>query len=313
MAVVIKKPGLTLLSLAERLFSMNTGVVAQAAFLHHEGCMLELTPTRIQIVADTGKDMAVIASVSLKMAALNLALANKVGSSVSAVIRAKVRNLIEQAHTKYIPTFEVKIPEPKSNEAELKAQILDIVFQGDGTPHKVAAIKQYREVVNCSLKEAKDQVEAWMQEHEISKKADDLTISADTGTVTVTSMQIKANLDAAPCQLEDATMLHQPVYGTGVNSRYHVVAISPDCVVAARIKKTNYKTGIRVLPKNNVMPKSKLLAAGLKETDGPHFSVHLDAGTIDMAQRSIGSTLFSLGHDFKHVSSDLALLVGAGK
>lgn len=340
MAVTIVKKDLTILSLAERLFApegaITPEVLYQAEFLHHHECKLVLTPTRIEIQADAGKDMATIAVVPLKVATLTLALQNKVGTSVLDAIRKKVRGLINIAHEKYLsvngPHFTgIDLSKTESataifnidetvyvgDGAEFQAEIMDIAFKNGEVHNKVAAIKKYRELTNCSLKDAKDKVEGWIQEYYDSVDAGPeltITVPSDSkGNVTVTSMYVKANLDAAPCQLEDATVLHQPVYGTGPNSRYHVVAISDDCVVAARIKKTNYKTGIRVLPKNNVMPKSKLLAAGLKETDGPHFSVHLDAGTIDMAQRSIGSTLFSLGHDFKHVSSDLALLVGAGK
>jgi len=116
--------------------------------------------------------------------------------------------------------------------------------------------------------------------------------------------------------LKDATQLHQSVRGTSSTSRYHVIALSSDIKVAVRIK-DDFEISIRAIcmhaPQSKKGQKAKLalLGAGLDKKKGGHYSLHLEPDSLDMAVRSIGSTLFSID-SFPQMSGNLKILVGLG-
>lgn len=120
-----------------------------------------------------------------------------------------------------------------------------------------------------------------------------------------------------PVLLKKATELHQPVKGTSSGSIYHVIALSDDMVVAVRIKK-DFTVAIRVEchkandSKSGQKARASLKIAGLTKAKKGHYSLHLEPETLDMAVRSIGSTLFSI-NSFSQMSGDLKSLVGVGK
>jgi len=142
--------------------------------------------------------------------------------------------------------------------------------------------------------------------------ADPVFVGVDLGKIE-SSVAAQVSLVVA---LKNATQLHQPIKGTSPNSLYHVIALSSDIKVAVRIKDT-FEIAIRAIcmhaPQSKKGQKAKLalIGAGLDKKKSGHYSLHLEPDSLDMAVRSIGSTLFSID-SFPQMSGNLKILVGVG-
>lgn len=188
----------------------------------------------------------------------------------------------------------------------------------------VQCIKNIRLATGCSLYDAKHLVDTWKAEyHSVeAQKTDSIKTTPGGG-----SLKYDANTEALvgtkpvpnytsllseTVQLGKAQQLHQPVFGSDPGSIYHVVAISADVIVAARIR-SNYHLAIRVLPRTIKAKTGGWEAAGLSKKDKGHWSIHLEAGTLPFAQKCLGAVLFSLDASFHSISDAVQVLVGVGK
>lgn len=92
------------------------------------------------------------------------------------------------------------------------------------------------------------------------------------------AVQVCSDLNKQPVKLTEASMIYQPVKGTGAGSTYFAVMIGSAANIAARWK-SNGVLSVRVeghLPKAAV---EALVEAGLDVAGGAHHSVHTSPGT----------------------------------
>jgi len=333
MAVTIKKKALTITSLVTRLFEAEAAAGAdflkKAQELEATGHLLEVTPTKFGI---TTPEANLLFQVPLKSETVTLCIKGKLGLTVKTTIRAKVKDLINASYQKYLDmglVASVTKPVPKKPTALECYDEVMMKYHANGGGNKVAAIKKFRALMGNSLKEAKDQVEAWITVEELA--AGELPIVGEEHTEThdftnvmedmkmtqQTVYRVELDLKAAPVPLKDAQKLNQPVTGTSGGSIYHVIAIGQDCIVAARIKSNN-EIAIRAevigTGEGAQKARSGLEFAGLDhKPNGGHFSLHLEPEDFAMVKRSIGSTLMAMSIPFWGVNTDLHTLQGAGK
>jgi hypothetical protein len=94
-------------------------------------------------------------------------------------------------------------------------------------------------------------------------------------------------------KLRDATMLYQPVNGSGATSRYFAVAISEGLKIAARYTTPN-SLSMRVEGDNLHTHKDALLMAGFDAKGNDYMSIHLTGVDKFTAQKAIGAILLAL-------------------
>ena len=326
MAVTIKKKALTITSLLTRLFGEDEAVVElqKAQELEHTGHTLLISPTTFSIAAAGNAN--VLSVVPMKLGAVQLAMKKKLGHPVKTILKGKVIDLINVAYKKHSVAYK------KSPITSATLECYDAVMQkyhANGGSNKVAAIKEFRNLMGNSMKEAKDQVEAWIDAEELA--AGEMPIANEpkivgkgvpvedidffqAQTVYGTELDLKAN----PVPLKEAQKLNQPVCGTSGGSIYHVIAIGDSCVVAARIRANNEiairaEITVDLKSERGQKAKSGLQFAGLKKKNGGHFSLHLEPEDFAMVKRSIGSTIMAMSIPFWGVSTDLHVLHGVGK
>lgn len=332
MAVTIKKKALTITSLLTRLFDAEdlagTHYMHMATELEGTGHALVISPTTFSITSNG--NAKILSKVPLKSETVTLAMKKKVGHTVKQVIKEKVVDLISKAYQKYSGDLMVKAatvePQVKPVALECYKEVMQ-AYHANGSGNKVAAIKLFRSLMGNSLKEAKDQVDAWIEAEEAA--AGELPIT-DEHTETVdfsniaeemkltqkTVYNVELDLKRAPVVLREAQKLNQPVCGTSGGSIYHVIAIGQDCVVAARIKGNNeiaIRAEVTGLGEGAQKAISGLKFAGLDLKPGGHWSLHLDPEDFAMAKRSIGSTIMAMSIPFWGVTTDLHKLHGVGK
>lgn len=109
-------------------------------------------------------------------------------------------------------------------------------------------------------------------------------------------------LHSAPLiKLRDATMMYQPVQGTGDSSRYWVIALSDAFKVAARWQ--NQTMSVRIEGKQVGSMAKTLMALGFNNVKADYASVHLQVGTDPtLANRTIGAIVASLS-DFTAIKT----------
>lgn len=328
MAVTIKKKALTITSLLTRLFDADSlagnPCLQKAQELEVSGHLLKITPTTFGIVTPEAN---LISQVPMKMDTVSLAMKNKLGHTVKAILKDKVVDLITVAYQKYM---DVEYPSIQAPLQEDVYKATKAKYYANGGINKGAAIKEYRELTGASLKVSKDQIEDWFESPE-NKVAAGVGVEStvpDTKAPEVNMEEIKLqsmttypvelDLKATPVPLKEAQKLNQPVLGTSSGSIYHVIAIGQSCVVAARIKKNNeiaIRAEVRVHANSTEGQKARsgLKFAGLKQNPAGHFSLHLEPEDFAMVKRSIGSTLFAMSIPFWGTCTDLGILQGAGK
>ena len=181
-------------------------------------------------------------------------------------------------------------------------------YHGNGGANKVKAIKVYREATGCSLKEAKDKVEAWIAALESIAGDEDVPFDAPSND----SAPAVANVTDTPVPLAQASKLMQPVTGTSGGSVYNVIALGEHAKVAVRIKKDN-DVAIRVVPLTST-GKSACVSAGLDEKgNGTHYSIHLHPDSKALVNKCVGAVLFAMDLDWSGVIGNMSDLVGVGK
>lgn len=305
MAVTIKTKELTIVRLVERLFApedVKGGLLNKATALQDAGFKLKTNITDFRISNAQGS----LFTVKIKLEAVQLAMAGKLGFVAKVAIKEQVSTLIEGA-------YDV-MPDKAKWEA-YRAEVMS-EYGSHGTTNKVAAIKKLRELVKCSLKEAKDKVEEWIDNTVF--KAVPVTEAKNTGehippqfTVAHDHEHIENpiyQVNGKPVLLADANNLHQPVKGTSSSSTYNVIALGDTMNVAVRIQ-DDFNVSIRVHPKDNLV---NLTSAGFKKSAQGHWSLHLNPDSREMAIKCVGAMLFTIGGPFHSVSGNVNALIGVG-
>lgn len=313
MAVTIKSKGLTIIRLVERLFDpevVKGGLHTKAIELQTAGYKLLTNITDFSIYDAKGE----LFSVNMKLEAVKLAMGGKLGFVANMAIKDQVYVLIDGAYT----AMPVQVKDIVK-WCQYRAEVMD-TYKEQGTPNKVAAIKKLRTLCDCSLKEAKDKVENWI-DYISSKEAptgsggiksgDEITVmSSSSGTGKSTSEHNPVyQINGTPVLLADADKLHQPIKGTNEGSLYHVIALGDTMNVAVRIMEDHY-VAIRVHPKDNLV---NLTSTGFKKSAQGHWSIHLHPDSREMAIKSVGAMLFTIGGPFNAVSGNINALIGIGK
>lgn len=321
MAVTIKKKALTLTSLVKRLFDNDENINKLATALSAAGYTLTTEPSALKLVGDNG----VLTETSVKLTGLEAALKGELSYTGKMLLMSNIEEFIKVGYNLII-TDKKQAKASAIYDATMKS------YWKDG--NKISAIKKYRDLTGAGLKEAKDQVEAWIAE---TDKAANITEDTSSDAVSQTGITIEtllhkaakaeesfdtidkstegtftfAAVNDAPVHLKDATQLHQPVHGTNDTSVYHTIAISKDANVAVRIKKDN-DVAIRVYPFNGA-GRAACAAAGLDSQPQGHWSIHLHPDSTAMVQKTIGSVLFAMGLENAKISGDVKALIGVGK
>ncbi len=318
MAVTLNT-GLTITTLVAGLFPVAKGHVAitmVAAELDSWGYKVVVNPSTISIVVpESDGHIAVAASASLKADSLKLAMKNKIGFTAKNVIKQKIESLIDVAKA-----YSQSHPYVLS----LKEEILGIYhgtissdpkgYYTADSKFKVAAIKELRKKMGFGLKEAKEQVEAWVDEDSFTVTGTGVADGNYEPTPGIENPTYKSTKSAI-MHLSDAEHLHQTVRGTSNGSRYYVVALGDDAKVAVRIK-SGTDISIRAICTASVGSKEQVAvvkgfeSASLQKAQGGHWSIHLHPTGMTMAERSIGATLFAMSIPFWAVTGDLKALVG---
>lgn len=104
------------------------------------------------------------------------------------------------------------------------------------------------------------------------------------------------SLEGNRVQLEEATELYQPVFGTDADSRYYVVGIADGLKLAARVKGSN--VSLRVVGSRVKEFSNKLEALGFGAKEKGHWSVHLGCNHTT-PQKLIGAVLLGIGAQFE--------------
>ena len=99
---------------------------------------------------------------------------------------------------------------------------------------------------------------------------------------------------ATPVKLADATMMYQPVRGSGKGTRYFVVGIAPLLKIAARLKGKALSVRVEGSALSNTKVLEHLATLGLGTDKGGYLSVHLDAEDPTTANKAIGSMLAAI-------------------
>lgn len=301
MAVTIKKKELTIVRLVERLFTLEEEssalLLSKAISLQAAEYKLETNITAFHITHPHLTPFAV----AVKLEAVQLAMANKLGFVAKVAIKDQITKLIEGAYDA-MPC--------DGNWEEFRYETMEAY--GSPAPHgisnKVAAIKTLRNLAKCSLKEAKDKVEEWI-DNTVFK-----AIPEGNSTVGDVVGDLESNhnpiyqISGDAVLLADADKLHQPIKGTSSGSVYNVIALGDTMNVAVRIL-DDFNVAIRVHPKDNLV---NLTSAGFKKSSQGHWSIHLNPDSLEMAIKSVGAMLFTIGGPFNAVSGNINALVGAG-
>lgn len=250
----------------------------------------------------------------------NITIANLVAGAFGSPIPAaglilwdRAVFLTDSGHTLEITPTKIFILDKSGKIAsgiDLKMGAVSLAMKGKLGASALAVVRsKIRSLVIGVYTGSKKVKTAGISAPTLTIESDDLVVVGNDGYV-VTSIQTPL------VDLKKATQLHQPVKGTSNTSRYHVVALSSDIKVAVRIK-NDFEIAIRAVcmhapqSKKGKVAKKALLGAGLCKKTGGHYSLHLEPETLDMAVRSIGSTLFSID-SFPQMSGNLKILVGVG-
>lgn len=293
MAVTIKQKALTIKSLVKRLFPNNEQLQKMALNLEVAGYTLVTEASALKIVSDT----STLLTASVKSTGLYAALDGELSSFGTAALKASIEAFITKAYH--------LIADDKKTQAaaEVYAETMKAYHKGVGE-HKVAAIKVYRTMTGSSLKEAKDQVEAWLAE--LATKP---SPSAETAAEVVD--KITKPKEDVVMDLNDAVALKQPVKGTNAGSVYHTIALGPHAKVAVRIKADN-DVAIRVQPLNG-QGTAACAAAGLDMKKEGHYSIHLHPESESLISKTVGAVLFALSLPWTAIVTDVMPLKGVGK
>ncbi|QHJ74594.1 hypothetical protein VH22019_00030 [Vibrio phage VH2_2019] len=103
---------------------------------------------------------------------------------------------------------------------------------------------------------------------------------------------LEADPEIGAKQLENATRLYEPVFGTSNGSRYHVILITKAGVkIAAR--HTKHTLSVKaIIPQgypNSPQLTGQLNAMGLQHKDAGHYSCHYSNVSKEVAQRTLGA------------------------
>ena len=340
MAVTIKSKALTITSLVKRLFpadDVSAELEEKAERLTKGKYELVTMPTTFKIRTATDHS---VAAIDLKLDTVRLAMKGQIGHTVKVLIRDKVINLLNTAYQHWLDQEALLVDKvlssnTKNQSAKLpsvKDEVMEAVF-ANGTLNKVKGIKLLRELTGTSLKEAKDLCELWIEQwtdgdfvaatNHVEKFTFDNELQTPVYDVPPTvnvAPQVETYADplhSPVVLLKNATRLHERVRGTDGSSVYHVIALGESCIVAARVKSNN-NIAIRAeviqhhASKGAQSAKKGLIAAGLDQKNGGHYSLHIDPPDFNMVKRSIGSILFATEIDFTGVSVNLKEIQGAG-
>lgn len=302
MAVTIKKKELTLVSLAKRVLD-DAEMVNLAKAIEAGGFKLTTEATLIKIE----NEATCLAHSPVKLTAIQSCLSGKLSYTGKKVLQEHITAFLKQAYN-LMPDAQKKINLAEIYDATMAA------YHKNGGGNKVAAIKVYREETGCSLKEAKDKVEAWIAALESIAADDDIPFETTVGEVAgdLNSAPAVAKVTDTPVPLAQASKLMQPVTGTSGGSVYNVIALGEHAKVAVRIKKDN-DVAIRVVPLTST-GKSACVNAGLDEKgNGTHYSIHLHPDSKALVNKCVGAVLFAMDLDWYGVIGNMSDLVGVGK
>lgn len=302
MAVTIKKKELTLVSLAKRVLD-DAEMVNLAKAIEAGGFKLTTEATLIKIE----NEATCLAHSPVKLTAIQSCLSGKLSYTGKKVLQEHITAFLKQAYN-LMPDAQKKINLAEIYDATMAA------YHKNGGGNKVAAIKVYREETGCSLKEAKDKVEAWIAALESIAADEDIPFETTVGEVAgdLNSAPAVAKVTDTPVPLAQASKLMQPVTGTSGGSVYNVIALGEHAKVAVRIKKDN-DVAIRVVPLTST-GKSACVNAGLDEKgNGTHYSIHLHPDSKALVNKCVGAVLFAMDLDWYGVIGNMSDLVGVGK
>ena len=96
--------------------------------------------------------------------------------------------------------------------------------------------------------------------------------------------------------LSDATHMYQPVFGTSAGSRYFMIAAAKGVRVAVRYK--GGQLSVRIAGPHLSKYQKQAEVNQFKINDG-YVSLHLDVGTVMMANKTLGAILLGLGIPFE--------------
>ncbi|UOX39993.1 transporter [Vibrio phage V-YDF132] len=122
------------------------------------------------------------------------------------------------------------------------------------------------------------------------------TVESDIPVEIVSVVHTCTNLECDPeigaKNLDNATRLYEPVYGTSNGSRYHCILITKQGVkVAARFKQNTLSLKV-IVPsgyKKLTELTSELGSMGLSLKEGGHYSCHYSGVNKQLAQRTLGA------------------------
>ncbi|QWS69854.1 transporter [Vibrio phage vB_VpS_PG28] len=122
----------------------------------------------------------------------------------------------------------------------------------------------------------------------------------DSITIAHTCKTLEADPEIGAKQLENATRLYEPVFGTSGGSRYHCVLITTAGVKIAARYKNNTLSVKAIVPKGYAnLPQltGQLNSMGLNLKDAGHYSCHYSNVTKDIAQRTLGALVMCFDPD----------------
>lgn len=275
---VIFKTDLTLTKLVTALWTPDAsegGMMNLAEKLEAASFSLKTSPSNLTVIHTNkaGKEFGA-SSCEVKYETLVLAAKGKVGYSVKVALREKINLLINNAH-QWLTQHDV-VP--------VTGSFTEAANAGDDYDTSLGALI----------------------DKQAQAAADPISLSQENPTY--------KSLKSHVMKLEDAEHLHQAVHGTTSGSRYYVIALGDNAKVAARIKSATDISIKAICTASTHDDITKVIAgferAALAKAGAGHYSLHLNPTNMEMAERSIGATLFAMGIPFWAVTGHVAVLTG---
>lgn len=246
------------------------------------------------------------AHIAIKAGAISMALAGKLGPASKQSIGYKLEKAIKTLDT---------------NEFIHEGTMTGSFMSNKESADNISKLKEPI-VVGMDLAEIEQKVmsqelmnELYEDPHDKGIEVYEDTSEGSTGVLVGNSPTPNSLLEVlckTPVPLLQATHLYQPVKGTGTNSVYHVIGISKDLKIAARLKGNTVSVRVEGAVQTY---KDDLDAVGfgMGNLSSGYVSMHLSVPDNGVARKSIGAVLAGLAQDMMTVMPNIKILEGKGK
>lgn len=224
-----------------------------------------------------------LGSIPLKATAITLAMAGNLGNASKAAIAAVITVTLNKA-----------VDAVKGASTDVGGGLLP----GDiDPPNEMQVLIKEPPLVESMKKQLHAKPGVLTSDYAPEKPFVDLCPQDPPGKSSpVINLEPKANnIQPGVIALKDATALQQPVHGTSNGSVYYVSAVLDGLLCATRLKNGTLSIRVEGPKLKAYISKLEGLGFGVK---GEYASAHLSVETDELARRTFGAVLFSIGAEY---------------